>query len=102
MSGTFAEKGKKTLYRRHRRVYRDASLSISNADIRRLARRGGVKRISGLVYGYTREILKRYLETIIHTAIIYTQHSCRKTVSVRDIVHSLKHNGRVMYGYGND
>ena len=102
MSGTFAAKGRKTLFRRHRRVYRDASLSISNADIRRLARRGGVKRISGLVYGYTRDILKKYLETIIGTAIIYTQHSGRKTVSVKDIIYSLKHNGRAMYGYGND
>jgi histone H4 len=94
--------GQKTLHKRHRRmVLRDASSDISKADIRRLARRGGVKRISGVVYGYTRAVLKIFLEKIIGTAVIYTEHSKRKTVNVHDIIHSLKHHGRVLYGFGD-
>ena len=36
--------------KRHRTVLRDNIQGISKPAIRRLARRGGVKRISGLVY----------------------------------------------------
>ena len=34
--------------------------------IRRLARRGGVKRISGLIYEETRGVLKIFLENVSH------------------------------------
>ena len=36
--------------KRHRKVLRDNIQGITKPAIRRLARRGGVKRISGLVY----------------------------------------------------
>ncbi|XXG41960.1 hypothetical protein AAC387_Pa01g2321 [Persea americana] len=36
--------------------------------IRRLARRGGVKRISGLIYEETRGVLKIFLENVIRDA----------------------------------
>ncbi len=39
---------------RHRRVLRNSVNGVSKAAIRRLARRGGVQRISGLVYEETR------------------------------------------------
>jgi histone H4 len=35
--------------------------------IRRLARRGGVKRISGLIYEETRGVLKIFLENVSHS-----------------------------------
>jgi nitrogenase subunit NifH len=37
--------------------------------IRRLARRGGVKRISGLIYEETRGVLKIFLENVGHNAL---------------------------------
>lgn len=37
--------------------------------IRRLARRGGVKRISGLIYEETRGVLKIFLENVRHSAL---------------------------------
>ncbi|ODM88560.1 Histone H2A [Orchesella cincta] len=40
--------------------------------IRRLARRGGVKRISGLIYEETRGVLKVFLENVIRDAVTYT------------------------------
>lgn len=37
---------------------------ITKPAIRRLARRGGVKRISGLIYEETRAVLKVFLENV--------------------------------------
>lgn len=44
--------------KRHRKVLRDNIQGITKPAIRRLARRGGVKRISGLIYDETRGVLK--------------------------------------------
>ncbi len=43
--------------------------------IRRLARRGGVKRISGLIYEETRGVLKIFLENVSGLALIPRSHS---------------------------
>ena len=96
--------------KRHRKVLRDNiqakssplnTLIIFNAQgitkpaIRRLARRGGVKRISGLIYEETRGVLKVierwdlcycfcfevFLENVIRDAVTYTEHAKRKTVT---------------------
>ena len=47
----------------HRKIVRDNIQGITKPLIRRLARRGGVKRISGLIYEETRGVLKNYLES---------------------------------------
>ena len=86
--------------KRHRKVNRDNIQGITKPAIRRLARRGGVKRISGLIYEETRGILFGYLETVIRDAVTYAEHARRKTVTVMDIVHALKHQGRTLYGFG--
>ena len=39
-------------------------IGITKPAIRRLARRGGVKRISGLIYEETRGVLKIFLENV--------------------------------------
>ena len=48
--------------KRHRKVLRDNIQGITKPAIRRLARRGGVKRISGLIYEETRGVLKVLLK----------------------------------------
>ena len=72
---------------------------ISKPSIRRLARRGGVKRISGLVYAETRGVLRAFLENTLRDAVTYTEHARRKTVTAMDIVYALKRQGRTLYGY---
>ena len=42
----------------------DIWIGITKPAIRRLARRGGVKRISGLIYEETRGVLKIFLENV--------------------------------------
>jgi len=92
-------KGGKAL-RHHRKVLRDTIQGITKRDICRLARKGGVKRISGLTYDETRGALRSFLEAVIQDAITYTEHSRRTTVSVLDVVYALKRQGRTLYGFG--
>ena len=73
---------------------------ITKPAIRRLARRGGVKRISGLIYEETRGVLKVFLENVIRDAVTYTEHARRKTVTAFDVVYALKRQGRTLYGFG--
>lgn len=86
--------------KRHRVNLRDNIQGITKPAIRRLARRGGVKRISGLVYEETRQVLKSFLEAVIRDTVTYTAHAKRKTVTALDVVYALKRQGRTLYGYG--
>jgi len=86
--------------KRHQKIIRDAIFGITKPAIRRLARRGGVKRICGLIYGETRGVLKAFLENIIRDAVVYSQHAQRKTVTCLDVVYALKRQGKTLYGFG--
>merc|ERR1712090_54008 len=79
--------------KRHRKVLMDNIQGITKPAIRRLARRGGVKRISGLIY-------EVFLENVIRDAVTYTEHAKRKTVTAMDVVYALKRQGRTLYGFG--
>ena len=76
--------------KRHRKVLRDNIQGITKPAIRRLARRGGVKRISGLIYDETRGVLKVFLENVIRDSVTYTEHARRKTVTAMDVVYCLR------------
>lgn len=86
--------------KRHRKVLRDNIQGITKPAIRRLARRGGVRRISGMIYEETRSVLKQFLDNIIRDAVTYTDHGKRKTVGGIDVVYALKRQGRTLYGFG--
>jgi histone H4 len=86
--------------KRHRKVLRDNIQGITKPAIRRLARRGGVKRISGLIYEETRTVLKSFLESVVRDAVTYTEHARRKTVTAMDVIYALKRQGRTIYGFG--
>jgi len=86
--------------KRHRRALRDTIQGITKPAIRRLARRGGVKRLSGMIYEETRSALKIFLEDVIRDAVAYTEHARRRTVSTLDVVYALKRSGRTLYGFG--
>jgi len=86
--------------KRHRSVLRDNLQGITKPAIRRLARRGGVKRISGLVYEETRTALRSFLDTVIRDAVTYTEHTQRKTVTAMDVLYALKRQNRTLLGFG--
>ncbi|ROL46346.1 Histone H2A [Anabarilius grahami] len=76
----------------HRKVLRDNIQGITKSAIRRLARRGGVKRI----YEETRGVL----ENVIRDTVTYTEHVKGKTVTAMDVVYALKRHGRTLYRFG--
>ncbi|CAD0051615.1 unnamed protein product [Aureobasidium pullulans] len=85
--------------KRHRKILRDNIQGITKPAIRRLARRGGVKRISAMIYEETRGVLKTFLEGVIRDAVTYTEHAKRKTVTSLDVVYALKRQGRELSCY---
>jgi len=88
---------KRTATKRHARASIEG---ITKPAIRRLARRGGVKRISSFIYDDSRQVLKGFLEGIVRDAVTYTEHARRKTVTAMDVVYALKRQGRTIYGFG--
>jgi histone H4 len=85
---------------RHRKVLRPSLHGITKNDVRRLARRGGVKRMNGEVYEEVRGVLKVFLSGVIRNAVTYTEFAKRRTVTAMDVVYALKREGRTLYGYG--
>lgn len=73
---------------------------ITKPAIRRLARRGGVKRISKPIYEEARKELRIFLETTLRDATTYCEHAKRSTIKPLDIIYALKRKGRDLYGYG--
>ena len=92
--------GKAGAKRHQTKQIKETILGITKPAIRRLARRGGVKRISSLVYDETRVVLRSFLENVIRDSVTYTEHAKRKTVTALDVVYSLKRQGRTLYGFG--
>lgn len=87
---------------RHRKVLRDNIQGVTNSAIRRIARRGGVKRISALIYEETRGVLKVFLENVIRDAVTYTEYARRKTVTLHDVLHALQRQQRTLYHIEGD
>lgn len=87
--------------KRARKLLRDSIQGVTKPAIRRLARRGGVKRISSTIYEETRSVLKCFLEGLLLDATTITEHMKRKTVTASDVVYALKKGGRTLYGFGS-
>lgn len=86
--------------KRHRKILRDNAQGVTKPAIRRLARRGGVKRLGGLIYEETRGVLRVFLQNVLEDATKYTEHARRKTVTALDVVYALKRQGKTLYGFG--
>ena len=97
--GKVASKCKNKGKRHKNRRKSGFGLGITKPAIKRLARRGGVKRISSNIYLYTNHVLKAFLSEVLSNAIAITENRKRKTVSVMDIVYALRHQGRTIYGF---
>jgi len=88
--------------RRHRKIVKDTIRGITKNDIRRLARRGGVKRISGQIYEDVRAAMVDRLTTLLRDCTTYVDHRGAKTVTVTDVIFSLKRMGTPIYGFDKD
>lgn len=83
--------------RRHKKPSFGAVEGITKPAIRRLARRAGVKRLSGMIYSETRSCLKAFLEEVIKDTVLYMEHGNRKTVTPMDVLYALKRQNRILY-----
>ncbi|KAF4774065.1 histone H4 [Colletotrichum scovillei] len=71
--------------KRHRKIMKDCIRGITKPAIRRLARRGGVKRISAMIYDDAREALKTWLESVLRDCVTYAEHRKAKTITIHDV-----------------
>ena len=76
---------------------RDTLRGVTNGDIRRLARQGGVKRMKNAVYDEARGALKEFLTSVVGKAVTYTKYANRQTVTLTDVMYALKHQGITLY-----
>ena len=76
---------------------RDNILGVTAPAIRRLARRGGIKRIDGKIYEATRQVLKDWLTKVTRDAITYTEYARRKTVTHMDVILAVKKHRITLY-----
>ncbi len=82
--------GKGGFSKHGRKVLKDNIFGITKPAIRRLARRGGVKRISAQIYEETRGILGIYIRLIMGPAVTYLEYKGTMTMTPEEIVYSLK------------
>ncbi|THW68313.1 hypothetical protein D6D19_08984 [Aureobasidium pullulans] len=83
----------------HGKILRDNINGITKGSIRRLARRGGVKRISATIYDEVRAALKDRLKLLLHDICAILECTVRKTITVPDIVFVLNCHGTPIYGF---
>ncbi|KAJ4322722.1 hypothetical protein N0V94_002240 [Neodidymelliopsis sp. IMI 364377] len=81
--------GKGKGVKRHMKVQRDSIQGVTKGDIRRLARRGGVKRLSASIYDDIRQALRERLRDIMKDVAAVLDHAGRKIVSVTDVIFVL-------------
>lgn len=93
-----APKLNSTAKRHTKRHSRTILQGVTKPAIRRMARRGGVKRMEYGVVEETRGLLKQHLEDVIRRAVTLVEHSKRKTVLEKDVVTALKIGGQPYYG----
>ena len=82
-------------------VLKDCIEGVTNASLRRLARRAGLPgRMSRPAYEEARGALREFLQDLIRDTVAYTEHSARKnTVTAEDVLHALRKQGRTLYGF---
>lgn len=82
--------------KRHRATV-DPLQQITRPVLLRLARRGGVKRVSGIVYELVRKDAKAFTDSIAFSAATYASHARRKTLTCNDFANALKREGYTLY-----
>ncbi|EFA79069.1 hypothetical protein PPL_08539 [Heterostelium album PN500] len=91
--------GSKIGTKRYRKVLAGYYTEITKPAVRRLARRGGVKRISFPIYDEVHNVLRQFLEKVIRDSVAYGEHADRRTLTTMDVVYALKKQGRTLYGF---
>jgi len=73
--------------------------ALSKAAMRRLARRGGVKRTTALILPEIRDAMSKFVTGMVKNSIAYAEHGKRTTVKAQDVINALRKRGVQLYGY---
>ncbi|BFZ56233.1 hypothetical protein PYCC9005_003277 [Savitreella phatthalungensis] len=97
---------KSKLFARRRLISReprkDALSGITNNDLRRLARRGGVKRVSAAIYPEARRAMRDFVRPLLGNIAAIVEMRKQQTVTYKDVIYALKFAGKTLYGFSND
>lgn len=87
--------------RKKNRKIRSCIDGITKGQIKRMARRGGVSRISSLVYDKIRKSILKFIHTLVKAAVTMSGHHRRKTMTLDDVLQALKQQHKAVYGLGD-
>jgi len=90
--------GKSTTAKRHQQARVTGVANLSNPGFRRLARKGGVKRISNESFDTGRHLVDEFVNNIVHDAVLMCESAKRKTVTSGDVSFALKRNNMTLLG----
>ena len=91
--GKAGKSASKAKAKRHDKASSDKreSTTITKGALRRLARRGGVKRIGMSAYDEVRDFADIFLENVVRCAVVMSENARRKTINqkIKRLVHHL-------------
>jgi histone H4 len=82
---------------RRRRAHDDPLAGLTKPAIRRMARRGGIRRISSLMYGGVREVVRADMAALVADAMRFMAAARRSTISCADVKAAAAHRGLTLY-----
>ena len=71
---------------------------ISKKSITRLARRGGIARMSSTIHKEAVSIIDYFINKVMHDAVAVSRTYGRKTIFLKDINYALDNQNRKLYG----
>jgi histone H3 len=82
--------------KKHRLVIRDSIHGITAPAIARICQTAGIKRISGLFYEEFRGVMKVFVENTLRDALVFCEHSRRRTLQEGDLDAALQVSGKYL------
>jgi histone H4 len=76
-----------------------APACVGTPSLRRLARRGGVKRITAPCFDAVRVALSEFLRRILGDCAVLVEYKRRFTITLPDVLLALKRQGHTLYGW---
>jgi len=83
--------------KRHKKP-KNLTVGMVNNEIKRLARRGGVKRINGHVYDKMRRYQRKFLTRVLFICCELSNLTKRSTIMLSDVEKALEMSGYKLYG----
>jgi len=82
---------------RRTKIIRNSIKGLTKPAMTRIARRGGVRRISSMTFEEMRIILRGFLQAILRDAVEVMKHQRKKTLTPEHVMYSLNRHGMKLY-----